>query len=147
MLAALKSFLDWRLKLVLDVELDGEVCQLRTASVIVCNNRLQLQRVGIPDEVVEQVGEGRLACVLVQPMGTWAKLRMAAAAVFGKLGEERAVRSFTLRSLTVGARNAKRIRVATDGEVQWMQLPVRLTVVPRPLQVMLPPQEERLPPR
>ena len=147
MLAALKSLLDWRLKLVLDVEMDGEVRQLRTASVFVCNNRLQLQRVGIADEVVQQVGEGRLACLLVQPLGTWAKLRMAAAALCGKLGGEREIHSFALRSLTVGTRHAKRIKVATDGEVQWMQLPVRLTVAPRPLQVMLPPPEERLPPR
>ena len=147
MLAALKSLLDWRLKLTLDVEMDGELRQLRTASVFVCNNRLQLQRLGIAEDVVAQVGEGRLACLMVEPMGTWAKLRMLAAAAFGKLGEERVIRSLALRSLAVGARHARRLKVATDGEVQWMQLPLRFTVAPRPLQVMLPPVAERLPPQ
>lgn len=146
MLAALKSMLEWRLQLTLDVEMDGEVRQLRTASVFVCNNRLQLQRVGIPGEVVRQVGEGRLACVFVRPLDTWAKLRTLAAAAFGRLGDEREIDAFALRSLTVGARHARRLKVATDGEVLWMQLPVRLTVAPRPLHVMLPPVEERLPP-
>jgi diacylglycerol kinase family enzyme len=147
MMAALKSVLEWRRQLVLDVEMDGHITQLRTASVFLCNNRLQLQRVGIADNVVEQVGEGRLACVLVRPLGPWTKLRMAAAAIFGKLGEERAVDALPLRSLTVGARGARRLKVATDGEVQVMQLPLHFTVAPRPLQVMLPPLEERLPPK
>jgi diacylglycerol kinase family enzyme len=147
MLAALKTMLEWRLQLVLDAELDGELKQLRTASVFVCNNRLQLQRVGIQDEVVDQVGAGRLACLLVRASSTWAKLRMLAAAALGRLGEHHEIDSLALRSLTVGSRNAKRLKVATDGEVQWMQLPLRFTVAPRPLRVMLPPLEERLPPK
>jgi len=147
MLAALKSLLEWRRQLTLDLEVDGEVRQLRTAGVFVGNNRLQLQRVGIPDEVLGQVGEGRLACVMVRPLGTWAKLRMLAAAAVGTLGEENAIDSFALRSITVGAARVRRLKVATDGEVLAMQLPVRITVAPRPLQVMLPPLEERLPPR
>jgi diacylglycerol kinase family enzyme len=147
LLAGLKSLLQWRAQLVLDVEMDGELRQLRAASVFVCNNRLQLQRVGIPDEVVCQVAQGRLACLLVRPLGPWAKLRMLAAAAFGRLGEEPEIQSLALRSLTVAARSARRVKVATDGEVQWMQLPLRLTVAPRPLRVMLPPVAERLPPK
>lgn len=146
MLAALKSLFEWRREFGLDLEIDGEIRHLRTASVFIGNNRLQLARVGIPGEVVEQVGEGRLACVLVRPLRTWAKLRMAAAAAFGTLGEERAIDTFALRSLTVGDRRLRRIQVATDGEIVSMELPVRITVAPRPLQVLLPPREERLAP-
>ena len=147
LLAALKTLVEWRLQLTLDVEMDGELWRLRTASVFVGNNALQLQRVGIADDVVAQVGHGRLACVLVQPLGAWAKLRMLVAAAFGRLEEEREVRSLALRSLTVGARHTRRLKVATDGEVQWMQLPLRLTVAPQPLRVLLPPVAERLPPQ
>jgi diacylglycerol kinase family enzyme len=147
MLSALKSMLEWRLQLSLDAELDGELMRLRTASVFVCNNRLQLQRLGIAPEVVEQVGEGWLACLLVPPMGVWAKLRMLAGAAFGKLGEERALRSLPLRSLGASTRAARRLKVSTDGEVQWMELPLRFTVAPRPLRVVLPLPGERLPPQ
>lgn len=145
MAAALRSLMEWRLRLVLDSEMDGETATLRTASVFLCNNRLQLRRLGIQDYVVEQVGAGRLACLLLPPMRWWAKLRMLAAAALGRVGDQRAIQSFPLRSLTVSARNARRLKVATDGEVQWMQLPVRFTVAPHPLRVMLPPEEERLP--
>jgi diacylglycerol kinase family enzyme len=147
MLAALKSLMEWRLQLTLDTEMDGELAKLRTASVFLCNNRLQLQRVGIQEYVVEQVGQGRMACLLVPSMRWWSKLRMLASAAFGKLGEDRAVQSFPLRSITVGSRNARRLKVATDGEVQFMELPVRFTVSPKALRVMLPPVEERLPPK
>lgn len=147
MLSALKSLLEWRLRLVLDAELDGELRQLRTASVFLCNNRLQLQRLGMDEALVEQVGEGRLACLLLPPLGVWSKLRMAVAAVLGRLGAEREVQSLALRSLGVAARSARRLKVATDGEVQWMQLPLRFTVAPRPLRVMLPPPAERLAPQ
>lgn len=145
MLSALRSLMAWRQQLVLDSEMDGELAKLRTASVFLCNNRVQLQRLGIQDYVVEQVGEGRMACLLAPRMRWWEKLRMLAAAALGTLGDERGLQSFPLRSLTVSARNARRLKVATDGEVQWMELPVRFTVAPQPLRVMLPPPEERLP--
>lgn len=147
MLAALKSMLEWRLQLVLDAEIDGDPMQLRTASVFLCNNRLQLQRLGITPDVVEQVGAGRLACLLVPRMGVWSKLRMLAGAAFGKLGEDRELRSLPLRSLGCASRSARRLKVATDGEVQWMELPLRFTVAPRALQVVVPPRGERLPPQ
>ena len=146
MLSALKSLLEWHRQLVLDAELDGQLKQLRTANVFVCNNRLQLQRIGIGEEIVAQVGEGRLAGVTVRSIDFWAKLRMVAYALLGRLGEERGVDSFTLRTLSVGSRRVRRMSVATDGEVQRMQLPLRFTVAPRPLHVMLPPPEQRLPP-
>ncbi|HET8747994.1 MAG TPA: diacylglycerol kinase family protein [Ramlibacter sp.] len=147
MLAALKSLLEWRLQLVLDAELDGQLTKLRTASVFVCNNRLQLERVGVEEAVVAQVGEGRLAGLLVRGTSPWTKLRMLFKAACGRLAAEPEIHSFTLRTLAVGARGARRLKVATDGEVTWMQLPLRFTVAPRPLQVMLPPPELRLPVR
>ncbi|MDB5912312.1 MAG: hypothetical protein JWP22_987 [Ramlibacter sp.] len=147
MLAALKTMVQWHRRLLLDVELDGQLKQVRAASIFVGNNRLQLRRVGIPDEVVEQIGDGRLAAVVMHSARLGAKLRALFDALLGRLGSQEAVDSFTLRTLTVGARRGRRITVATDGEVVQMQLPVRFTVAPRPLLVMLPPPGDRLPPR
>lgn len=145
--AALKSFFEWRLQLALDAELDGHVTHMRVASVFVGNNRLQLERVGAGDRLVGRVTEGKLGVLVLPPMSFWTKLRMLAAAAFGKLAQEREVNSFALRTLTVASRHARRLKVAYDGEVQWMQLPLRFTVSPRPLLVMLPPPEQRLPPQ
>lgn len=145
MLSALRSLMEWRVQLALDAEMDGEITRLKTASVFLCNNRVQLQRVGIQDYVVDQLDHGRMVCVLVPPLTWWDKINLLASALFGKLGEERRLQSFAMHSLTVGSRGARRLKVATDGEVLWMEMPVRFTVAPRPLQVMLPPEEERLP--
>jgi diacylglycerol kinase family enzyme len=145
MVAGLKSLMEWRMQLVLDAEMDGELTKLRTATVFLCNNRVQLQRLGIQDYVVDQLGEGRMVCLLAPDMPWWTKVRMMVAAAFGRLGDERELQSFPVRTLAVGSRKARRLKVATDGEVQWMQLPVRFTVSPKPLRVMLPPLDERLP--
>jgi diacylglycerol kinase family enzyme len=145
LIAAFKSMIEWRHQLVLDVECDGQQRQLRAASVFICNNQLQLQRVGIADDVVQQVGQGRLAGVLMRSARLGAKLRMLAEAMVGRLERGPDIDSFSLRSLTIGSRRASRIKVATDGEIVEMQLPVRFSVAPRPLQVMLPPTEDRLP--
>ena len=147
MASAFKSLMAWRKQLVLDAEMDGELTRLRTATVFLCNNKVQLARLGIQDYVVEQLGQGRMACLLAPDMPWWTKLRLLLAAAVGRLGDERQLQSFPLRSLTVSARKARRLKVATDGEVQWMELPVRFTVAPQPLRVMLPPPEERLPPQ
>jgi len=72
---------------------------------------------------------------------------MLAGAAFGKLGEDRELRSLSLRSLGCASRSARRLKVATDGEVQWMELPLRFTVAPRALRVVVPPPGERLPPQ
>jgi diacylglycerol kinase family enzyme len=145
MLAGLVTLFEWRLRLRLDVDLDGTVTQLRTPSLFICNNRLQLERLGIEEEVLAQLGQGRLVGLVVPSLKLGTKLRLAVRALLGKLGDSQEMQSFTLRTMTVSTRNAKRLKVATDGEVQWMQLPLRFTVAPQPLQLMLPPEQERVP--
>lgn len=147
MLSGLYSLLEWRLQLVLDADCDGKVARLRTPSLFVCNNKVQLERLGIEEALVAQVGEGRMAGLLARPLSFSGKLALIWRAIAGTMGEARDVDSFTLRSLAVSARNARKLKVATDGEVQWMQLPLRFVVAPQPLQVMLPPPELRLPPK
>jgi len=144
-LAGLKSLFEWRLQLALDVELDGDVRRLRTPSLFVCNNQLQLERLGVEEGVVRQLASGRLAAIAARPMDAWAKVKLACLAIVGRLGDAREIDAYPLRSMTVSTRNARRLKVATDGEVQWMELPLRFTVAPRPLRVMLPPPEMRAP--
>jgi diacylglycerol kinase family enzyme len=146
MLAGLFTLFEWRLQLRLDADLDGHITHVRTPSLFVCNNRLQLRRLGIAEEVVEKVGEGRLAGLVARTITTGAKLRLLWRGLRGTLGETRELQSFNLRALTVSTRNARRLKVATDGEVLWMELPLRFAVSTRPLQLMLPPPDQRLSP-
>ena len=122
----MKTLFEWTLQLRLDAELDGRITRFRTPSLFVCNNRVQLERVGIDEAVVAQVGEGRLAGLMAHRLGAWAKLKLVVRGMLGTLGDAREVDSFTLRTLSVTTRAARKIKVATDGEVQWMALPLRL---------------------
>lgn len=147
MLAGLVTLFEWRLQLRLDADLDGHITHVRTPSLFVCNNRLQLSRLGIDEDVVGRIGQGRLAGLVARTITTGAKLRLLWRGFRGTLGDTRELQSFNLRTLTVGTRNARRLKVATDGEVLWMDLPLRFAVSLRPLHLMLPPPELRLPPQ
>lgn len=138
LITSVVSLFEWRLRLTLEAELDGEVRRFRTPSLFVCNNRLQLQRVGIDDVVVERVGHGWLAALIARPLGFAGKVRVLWNGLRGKLGEGRELNSTAMRSLAVSTRGARRLKVSTDGEVQWMQLPLRFTVSPQPLMLMCP---------
>ncbi|MBI5277035.1 MAG: diacylglycerol kinase [Burkholderiales bacterium] len=136
--ASLQSLLQWRWDMRLEMELDGELQRMRTPSVFVCNNRSQLAAVGIADASVDDVGRGQLAAVISRPMQVGGRLQLAWDALTGRLGESEEIECRMLRSLALTTRSARRLKVATDGEVQWMQLPLRFTVSPRPLVLMVP---------
>lgn len=142
--SGLVSLLEWRWQLTLDAELDGHFTRLRTPSLFVCNNRTQLRRVGIGDEVISHVGLGRMAALVAHPLGTWGKLKLLLRAVFGRLGEARELDCVSLRSLDVSTRSARKLKVATDGEVLWMQLPLRFAVSPKPLLLLMPREQDRV---
>jgi diacylglycerol kinase family enzyme len=136
-LAALKTLLAWRQKLSLDAELDGKIRRIVTASLFICNNRMQLERVGIDAAVVDAVGRGHLAGIVSRPLSTGAKLRLFLHALIGRLRDAPEIDAFTVKSLTVSNRHARRLRVALDGEVRWMELPLRIAVGPRPLRLLM----------
>jgi diacylglycerol kinase family enzyme len=144
MLAALVTVFEWRRQLALQIELEGERVAIRTPTLFVGNNRLQLERIGIEAQTVAQVGEGRLAAIVPQPIGTWAMLGLVLRGALGRLGEAGQVRSFAFRSLTIRPWSARPIKVATDGEVQWMRPPLRFEVSPAPLLLMTPQPQHRV---
>lgn len=137
-LVGLKSFFQWRHKLILDAEIDGRPLRLETASLFVGNNRLQLDTLLLGDDVVSRVTEGWLGAISAPPLGAGAKLRVLVDALLGRLDRAPQVDTFAFRSLTVSTRHARRLRVSVDGEVGWMQLPLRIAVAPRRLKVLLP---------
>jgi diacylglycerol kinase family enzyme len=139
--AGLKSLLQWRWPLLLDAELDGEVTRLRTPSLFVCNNRLQLQRLGAEEAVAEAVGRGVLAALVAPQVGTWGKFKLLGRALLGRLADGE-VRTLALRSLILAQRSARRLKVQTDGEVVWMELPLHFSVSPQPLMLLLPPEQQ-----
>lgn len=138
-LAGVRTLFGWRHKLSLDAELDGRPSRLVTASLFVCNNRLQLDNLLLGDEVVSRVTEGWLGAITAPPLGAGAKVRVLLDALLGRLDRAPQVHTFAFRHLTVSTPHARRLRVAVDGEVCWMELPLHISVAPRRLKVLLPP--------
>lgn len=126
-------------QLELTVEHDGKSESVRTPTVFVGNNPLQLERVGLPE--ADDVQRRRLAAVIVRPVGTLDLLWLAVRGALGRLGDEERVRNFPFHQMTVQPRrreDARGVKVAIDGEIVWMRPPITFTVAPEPLMLVVP---------
>jgi diacylglycerol kinase family enzyme len=110
---------------------------------------LQLQQLGLPE--AEAVDTGRLAVIALRPVGPWTMLGLLWRGALGRLGEADELIHVAARELTVfpgrrlGTLGAMRVKVATDGEVRWMRLPLRFRVAPQTLELLRPPAAPREP--
>ena len=142
-LSGMATLLQARGQLDLRIESAGQAASLRTPTLFVGNNRLQLVQAGIDAQQTDVVGQGQLAAVAVRPIGTLALFGLLLRGVLGRLGEAENIRSFSFRRLTVTPRRMKRIKVATDGEIVWMQTPLVFEVAPEPLLLLVPMPDDR----
>jgi diacylglycerol kinase family enzyme len=126
-------------QLVIQLELAGKTQIVRTSTLVVSNNMLQLEQIGIPEANALQ--QGQLAAITVRPGGTLAMLWLLVRGVLGQLGQVENVVSFAFECLTVRPwlpYGRRRIKVATDGEVTWLSTPLVFEVAPNPLLLLVP---------
>jgi diacylglycerol kinase family enzyme len=127
----------------LDIENDGKPRLVRTPTLFVGNNRLQLERIGIAE--AERVDRGCLVGVMLRPIGDLAMLGLALRGAFGRLGEADTVESFATRRIAVVPRGKRRLKVAIDGEILQLSSPIVFDISPEPLALLLPAPEDRVP--
>jgi len=110
---------------------------VRTPTLFVGNNALQMDQVGLPE--AREVGRGALSAVALEPLSRWGLLTLAVMGALGRLGQAKAVRHAAVTSLMASPmggtprRGWRALRVAIDGETRWMQPPLRFEVASRPL--------------
>jgi diacylglycerol kinase family enzyme len=152
-IAGIATLLKWRKQLNLSIELAGQTADLRTSTLFVGNNQLQLAQVGIDDKEVQAVQTGELAGIVVRPIGTLAMLGLLLRGMGGRLGDADHITSFSFQTMTVTPRSRKthknpqsqkRIKVATDGETVWMVPPLVFRVAPEPLLLLVPAPADRV---
>ena len=110
-----------------------------TPTLFVGNNRLQFEQVGLAQ--APALDQGRIAAVMLRPLGRLAMLGLILRGSMGTLGEAATVESFKFRHMVVKPRLAwirQRVKVAIDGEVSWMRSPLEFQTSPRPLYLMKP---------
>ena len=132
-----------RSQLRLEIELAGKTTTLSTPTLFIGNNHLQLAQVGIDEEHADAVKQGALAGIAPRPIGTLALFGLLARGAMGRLGDADNLDSFSFRRLKVAVRGKRRIKVATDGEVVWMALPLVFQVADTPLLLMVPAPADR----
>lgn len=111
-----------------------------TPTLFVGNNRLQLEQVGLAQASAPD--QGYLTAVLLRPIGTLAMLWLLLRGSLGSLGDADNVTSFQFHRILVRPRlgwRGLKVKVAFDGEVNWMRAPLEFKVSPTPLYLIKPP--------
>lgn len=137
--AALTTLLGHHRRLRLRIEIGGKMREVRTTTLFVGNNRLQLEQVGLP--LAPALDAGSMAAVMLRPVGSWALLGLLARGAMGRLGEADTLDSFSFQRLVVRPRQAwagRSLKVAFDGEVARLQPPLVFCVAARPLWLLKP---------
>ena len=145
--AAVATVLGRHRQLHLRIETRDGAQDVRTPTLFVGNNRLQLAQVGLPE--ASAIDQGHIAAVVLRPIGTWALLGLMLRGALGTLGEAPTVRSFQCQRLRVSPKRGwagRRVKVAFDGEVGWLATPLLFQVAPQPLYLLMPAPDADAPP-
>lgn len=145
LLSGVATVFRWHRRLRLEVDLEGVRTMLTTTTLFVGNNRLQVEQVGLEEEVAQRTGRGQLAGVVTRPVGAWTMLWLALRGALGRLGDADQVETFSFHELRVRVLGARRVKVATDGEVLVMAPPLRFAAAAQRLLLMVPGPEDRVP--
>ncbi|UVW28065.1 diacylglycerol kinase family protein [Massilia sp. H6] len=136
--SAIKIMLRPARHLRVTLEQDGKQRRLRTTTLFVGNNRLQLEQVGMGG-LTGAVEEGQLVAIAPRPMGKLGLFGLLVRAALGRLGEAD-VEAFAFKRLTVSTPavyGRKRLKVATDGEIEKMAMPLHFRVLEGRLHLMV----------
>jgi len=140
--AGLVTMLRGHRSLRLTVQAEGAERQLRTPTLFVGNNALQLAQLGLAD--ASSAGQGQLAIIALRPVGRIRLLGLLLRGAYGRLGDADELIQVSTAQLTVGigrqlaALGGRRIKVATDGEVAKMALPLTFKIAPQALNLLCP---------
>ena len=116
--------------------------QLRTQTIVVGNNELQLEHIGIHEQTRLQQGE--LVAMTARPLGTLALYGLVLRGLLSRMGEDEHVISFGFKRLRIHlSHRRRRVKVAMDGEICWMQSPLEFRVAEQPLPLLVP-RDDRL---
>lgn len=116
--------------------------EVRTLTLFVGNNPLQLAQLGLPADTNAQTEAGRITAVVLRPVGMLEMIGLMVRGAMGALGEAPGVANFrctqlTVRPSTLGLAR-RRIKLALDGEVVRMQAPLDFRVHDAPLHLLVP---------
>ena len=143
--AAAATLLRAQQQLRLRIAQGEAVRDVRTLTLFVGNNRLQLEQLGMQPMAPVPGGPtgGRITAVMLRPIGTLSMLGLMLQGAMGTLGEAEDVERFEFDHMLVKPRlpqGRRGIKVAFDGEVTTMRAPFEFRVLAEPLYLLKPPR-------
>lgn len=124
-------------QLRITIERQDTSTELRTPTLFIGNNQLQLEQIGIPKAEVLQ--QGQLMAIAVRPVNNLALFWLMVRGAFSTLGNAENVTHFNFRRLVVkptSTHRHTRFKVAMDGEIIWLAAPLEFRVSPEPLMLL-----------
>jgi diacylglycerol kinase family enzyme len=135
LVASIRALARYRL-LRLHIVVDGVKMFRRTPAVFIGNNEYRLD-VGVePRRVTLQ--DGALCLFIPKVQRRLALLLFSLRALFGRQHHDPALDMFLTDSFTIDSRH-RHLRVSLDGETSVMTTPLRYSISPRALRVLVPP--------
>lgn len=133
-----ETFTPYRMRIVVD----GCAKTKTTPTLFVCNNRLQLSRLGF-DEA--NALDRRLAMLTSDPISRVRAFQLLARGFLGHLNESEEVGATLFANLSVTRHDDFRLgrrplKVAIDGEIRRVVAPILVSIEPRPLRLIAPRQ-------
>lgn len=123
----------------LDILLDyaGQQQRLRTPTLVVCNNPLQLRHIGIDMQLPDN--DDHLIALASRPVGTASLYMLLFQGLLSRMGEAENVISIGFQNMTVrpGLR-PRLVKVAVDGEILRMRTPLHFRLEPGVLPLLIP---------
>lgn len=122
---------------VLQVEAEGRLVSSRTPFVFVGNNEYVVEGVHLGGRT--RLDSGQLFAYLAPRLHATDLPKLFFQALVGRLRQQAAFESFAARELRIQTDSTRTVRVAIDGEVMTMTVPLHFTARPAALKVIVPP--------
>lgn len=141
LVAACATLLRAQRRLRLQIDLGDTLREVKTLTLFVGNNPLQLQQFGAEpaDTLAGTPGDGTLAALMLRPIGTLSMLKLMLHGAMGTLGEAAGVEGFEFQQMVVKptlSPGRRELMVAFDGEVARMHAPIAIHVLDKPLYLL-----------
>jgi diacylglycerol kinase family enzyme len=136
--SALVTLMHAHRSLKVQIDLEGQPRRhLTTPTIVVGNNALQLEQLGF--DQVDEIERHHLVAMTSRSRGTLALYGLLIRGLLRRMGEAEDVISFGFDTMTVRpGRTRKRLKVAMDGEICWMNAPLTFRVAPDKLPLLVP---------
>ncbi len=134
-LSFIKSLFKYHRSFHVGLLADGKETVLRTISLFIGNNALQLRDLKM--DVSRCMKADRLAAVVLKPLSRWEMLRIVWRGLAKTLESDEKLDSFCVDSLVIRLPQPH-IMVALDGELFTMSSPIKIEAVPEILKMVLP---------